>query len=144
VEPLQVESIELDQDEVLSWWRNEEKPPFVFRYAPGTAERRRHIRKYAEGDVGEEASFWFRGPDGTLNLRAQNLQLFMQLGDGVDDATWLHHLRQGDYARWLREDVNDEALAAEAQEIQRQFADDPAESRKQLRRAIERRYTVSA
>jgi len=144
VGPPQVESIELDQDEVLGWWRGEEKQPFVFRYVPGTAERRRHIRKYAEGDVGEEASFWFRGPDGTLNLRAQNLQLFMQLGDGVDDATWLHHLRQGDYARWLREDVNDEALAAQAQEIQREFADDPAESRKQLRRAIERRYTVSA
>jgi hypothetical protein len=70
----------------------------VFRYAPSTVERRRHIRKYAEGRPGEDKSFYFRGPERALNLRAHNLLLFPQLDDGVDDATWLHHLRQGDYA----------------------------------------------
>jgi hypothetical protein len=114
----------------------------VFDYAPGTVERRRHIRKYAEGDLGEDKSFWFRGPDGSLTLRAQNLQLFLQLGDGVDDQTWLHHLRQGDYARWFREAIKDEALAAEAEDIQHRHGDDPAESRARLREAVEHRYAA--
>ena len=48
---------------------------------------RRHTRKYAEGELGEDRSFYFRGPDGGLNLRAQNLRLFLQIAEGVDDTT---------------------------------------------------------
>ena len=62
--------------------------PFVSAAIPPRAERRRHLRKYAEGDLGADQSFYFRGPDGQANLRAQNLQLFLQLADGVDDETW--------------------------------------------------------
>ena len=51
-------------------------------------------RKYAEGELPPDRSFYFRGPDGKLNLRAQNLALFLQIADGVDDETWLHHLGQ--------------------------------------------------
>ena len=53
-----------------------------------------------------------------MNLRAQNLNLFLQLGDGVDDATWLHHLRRGDYSRWFRDVIRDEELAAEASRVE--------------------------
>ena len=52
----------------------------------------RHTRKYAEGELGEDKSFYFRGPDNALNLRAQNLTIFLQMADGVDDQTWRHHL----------------------------------------------------
>jgi hypothetical protein len=140
VEPPQTGPVELEKGQVLGWWRQE--APVVFDYAPGTVERRRHIRKYAEGDLGEDKSFWFRGPDGSLTLRAQNLQLFLQLGDGVDDQTWLHHLRQGDYSRWFREAIKDEVLAAEAEDIQHRHGDDPAESRARLREAVEHRYAA--
>ena len=78
------------------------------------------LRKYAEGDLGEDKSFYFRGPEGKLNLRAQNLLLFIQLAEGVDDDTWLHHLRQGDYARWFRDAIKDDALADEAARIEEQ------------------------
>ena len=61
------------------------------------------MRKYAEGDLGAEKSFTFRGPQGRLNLRAQNLQMFLLIGDGVDAETWFHHLRRGDYSQWSRE-----------------------------------------
>ena len=74
-------------------------------------EHKRHVRKYAEGELGPDRSFYFRGPDDRLNLRAQNLQLFLQVADGVDDDTWLHHLRQRDYSRWIREAMKDEELA---------------------------------
>jgi hypothetical protein len=142
-DPPELGPVQLGKGQVLGWWRNGERP-VVFRYAPGTVERRRHTRKYAEGDLGEDKSFWFRGPDGTLNLRAQNLQMFLQLGDGVDDDTWLHHLRQGDYARWFREAVKDEALADEAEEARRRHGDDPEQSRTRIREAVQHRYTNPA
>ena len=73
----------------------------------------RHIRKYAEGALGEDKSFYFRGPSNALNLRAQNLTIFMQMADGVDDETWLHHLQAHDYSRWVREAIKDDELADE-------------------------------
>jgi hypothetical protein len=86
--------------EVLYWPRERGDDPFWMRVIPSRLDRRRHSRKYAEGDVSPNRSFYFRGPDGRLNLRAQNLILFLQLAEGIDDATWMYHLRRGDYARW--------------------------------------------
>ena len=48
-----------------------------------------------EGELGEDRGFYFRGPDGALSLRVQNLSLFLQIAAGVDDRTWLYHLRAG-------------------------------------------------
>src|SRR5262249_21649395 len=42
-------------------------------------KQKRHVRKYAEGELGEDRSFYFRGPKGALNLRAHNLSTFLQL-----------------------------------------------------------------
>ncbi|HRK96275.1 MAG TPA: HAD family hydrolase, partial [Rhodospirillales bacterium] len=91
-------------------------------------ERRRHIRKYAEGQLGEDKSFYFRGPEDRLKLRAQNLSVFMQLAEGVDDETWLHHLRQGDYSRWFREAIKDQDLAREVAEAEAAFGSDASAS----------------
>src|SRR6202000_639641 len=79
----------------------------------------RHQRKYARGDMGEDKSFYFRGPQGALNLRAQNLALFVQIAGGVDDGTWEHHLKQGDYSRWFRDAIKDDALADDAAAVER-------------------------
>jgi len=70
-----------------------------------------------EGELGEDRSFYFRGPHGRLHLRAQNLVLLLQIGDGVDDETWEYHLRCGDYSRWVRESIKDEDLAADVRTI---------------------------
>jgi HAD superfamily hydrolase (TIGR01484 family) len=130
--------------EVLVWFRKAGAAPFRLRVAPSRLERRRHSRKYAEGELPPERSFYFRGAKGKLNLRAQNLILFMQLAEGVDDGTWLFHLHQGDYSRWFRERIKDEELAAEAARVE-QLADmAPAESRRLIKTAIERRYTLPA
>jgi len=66
----------------------------------------------------------------------------MQLADGVDDETWLHHLRQQDYSRWFREAIKDEDLAAEAAAVETQPGLSPKESRELIKAAIERRYTM--
>jgi len=104
----------------------------------------RHRRKYAEGELGTDKSFYFRGAEGSLNLRAQNLNLFVQIAEGVDDRTWLHHLHSGDYSRWLSDSVRDDDLAAEVAEIESDQALDPRESRARIKDAITRRYTAPA
>ena len=132
----------LGPGEAVVWWSSTSHPPFTIRIAPSKLERRRHQRKYSEGELPEDRSFYFRGPDGKLNLRAQNLMLFMQMADGVDDATWLHHLRQGDYSRWFQDKIKDEGLAEEARQIERQPDLSPAESRRLIKAAIEQEYTA--
>ena len=59
--------------------------------------------KYATGKLPLERAFRFRGPTDALDLVAHNLETFTMLAKGVDDATWLHHLRRGDVSAWLRE-----------------------------------------
>jgi hydroxymethylpyrimidine pyrophosphatase-like HAD family hydrolase len=126
----------------LVWPRASGEPPFVMRIEPGTTARERHVRKYAEGELAPDRSFYFRGPDRSLNLRAQNLILFTQLADGVDDRTWLHHLHRGDYSTWFREQIKDRDLADEAASVERTEGISAGRSRELIREAIERRYTA--
>jgi HAD superfamily hydrolase (TIGR01484 family) len=104
---------------------------------------RRHRRKYAEGDLGPDFSFYFRGPEGKLNLRAQNLVMFAQIGAGLDAETWRFHLKRGDYARWFRDVVKDEELAEEAERLRRRRLS-PEETRDRLLAAVNLRYTASS
>ena len=130
--------------EVLYWTRAGKALPQVIKTHPCRQERRRHRRKYAEGELPPDRSFYFRGPEKKLNLRAQNMMLFLQLADGVDDATWEHHRRAGDYSRWLKEGIKDADLAAAVARIEELAKIDPLESRRQIRMAIERNYTLPA
>jgi HAD superfamily hydrolase (TIGR01484 family) len=127
--------------EVMLWRRSGDTPPLRFRPSPSQTERRRHRRKYAEGELEPDRSFYFRGPQGALNLRAQNLQLFKQLADGVDDTTWLYHLHQGDYSRWFAEAIKDETLADQVRHIETSSPTSADESRAQIKAAIDQRYT---
>jgi HAD superfamily hydrolase (TIGR01484 family) len=129
-------------DQVLIWKAGERSVVRV-KLARGRMARRRHRRKYAHGELGPDKSFYFRGPESRLNLRAHNLMLFNQLADGVDDETWIHHLKQHDYSSWFRDAIKDDELAEEASAIERRELP-PDESRQEIRRAIERRYTLDA
>jgi hydroxymethylpyrimidine pyrophosphatase-like HAD family hydrolase len=135
----------LEKGEVLAWPRRPARTaPIRLRPEPGHTERRRHSRKYAEGGLPPDRSFYFRGPQEKLNLRARNLILFLELAEGVDDETWLHHLRQGDYSRWFREAIKDDDLAEEAEQVERMREVSAADSRKRIREAVARRYTLPA
>jgi hypothetical protein len=138
-----VSALKLASGDALVWNRARGEPPFVMRIEPSRTERRRHTRKYAEGELPPDRSFYFRGPQKKLNLRAHNLIIFLQMGDGVDDETWAHHLQRGEYSNWMRECIKDPELASEVEAIERS-ASEPAESRKLIREAIERRYTLPA
>jgi len=129
--------------QALLWQlRPEARDPAWLRPVARRSEHRRHVRKYATGELGEDKSFYFRGPAGQLKLRAQNLVLFIQLAAGVDDETWTHHLRNRDYSRWFREAIKDEGLAAEAAAVEADASLPPEDSRRLIRAAIERRYTL--
>lgn len=134
----------LESGAALLWSKAAGGEPTLLRVEPSRTERRRHLRKYAEGELAEERSFYFRGPEGKLNLRAHNLMLFMDLADGVDDETWLFHLRRSEISRWLRHGIKDETLANQAAAIERNEQLDAAASRRKMRELIEATYTLPA
>lgn len=129
-------------DYVFAWSR-ETHEQFYVKPVRCRSEHRRHIRKYMEGELPPDRSFYFRGPESKLNLRAQNLGLFMQTADGIDDDTWTFHLGRGDVAQWFDIAIKDRELVEEAAAVQK--ADlSPRESRARIRAAIEKRYTLPA
>jgi hydroxymethylpyrimidine pyrophosphatase-like HAD family hydrolase len=132
-----------EEDVSLAWLVRPGITPIRFRCTAPAADRRRHRRKYSEGELGEDKSFYFRGPDNRLNLRAQNLELFLQLADGVDDETWRYHLRQHDVSHWFRTAIKDEALADEALAVENEPNLLPADSRGRIRAAIQHWYTAA-
>lgn len=142
--PPPIPTTRLEPGEAIAWWRKPPADPFWFRSIPPRSERRRHLLKYAEGKLGMDKSFYFRGPEKRLNLRAHNLILFMQIADGIDDDTWLYHLHRGDYSRWFRESIKDDCLAKETENIEQTNGIPPEKSRSLIREKIERRYTGPA
>jgi hydroxymethylpyrimidine pyrophosphatase-like HAD family hydrolase len=138
------QSLELAGGEAVAWSPRWSGGLVRFNVVPPEADRRRHQRKYAEGELGEDKSFYFRGADGRLRLRARNLSMFVQLAEGVDDETWLHHLRRKHYSEWFRGAIGDEGLAEEVAGIESQARPDAIETRKRIRAAIERRYSLPA
>ena len=132
----------LEQDQVHVWTRGGTLETITV--AKPKERQKRHARKYAEGELGEDRSFYFRGPEATLNLRAQNLSTFLQMAAGVDDRTWLHHLRAGEYSRWFRQAIKDDDLASEAGAIESDNALSARDSRLRIKEMIDRRYTAPA
>ena len=75
----------IETGEALLWERGSGREPARVQVIQPELQRQRHARKYSEGELGEDRSFYFRGPDGALALRVQNLSLFLQIAAGVDD-----------------------------------------------------------
>jgi hydroxymethylpyrimidine pyrophosphatase-like HAD family hydrolase len=57
------------------WRRVDPTRALVIKTIPGETERRRHVRKYAQGELAPEKSFLFTGPNGRQNLRAESYDL---------------------------------------------------------------------
>ncbi|MFI6291457.1 HAD-IIB family hydrolase [Nonomuraea sp. NPDC050790] len=132
-----------DSGQIALWPVGQEAIRLTLR--PGEAERTRHRRKYAEGTMSKDKSFYFTGAQDKLRLRARNLHSFAELADGVDDETWLHHLRAGDYSAWIRASIRDEQLADAVARVEGDDgADDGTLGRERVRKLIEERYTLPA
>ena len=140
VEAPKLVPVELKHGEVLLWSRRSGEAPMVVVTKPGKTEHKRHIRKYAEGDLGG-GSFVFTGPDGRLKLVAQNLVTFLRMAEGVDDETWLHHLRSHHVSEWCRWIVKNRELADVVKGVEDR-AGSAEESREAVAEAIRIRYTL--
>lgn len=127
--------------QAVVWFPRAGKPPFSISILPPRGDRIRHRRKYAEGNM-RYHSFYFRGPDNRHNIKAQNLAIFSQIADGIDEETWLFHLRRGDYSKWFRDAVKDPYLAEQTARVERQHSLRPIETRNLIRGLIEARYTL--
>ena len=132
----------LASGEVWQWNLRDSVAPIRFNAIKSSREHTRHRRKYAEGQLAPEKSFYFRGPEGNLNLRAQNLILFCQIAEGIDDETWLYHLKRNDFARWFRDCIYDEDLASEAELVAKDSNSTATESKAQIAVAIQRNYIL--
>jgi HAD superfamily hydrolase (TIGR01484 family) len=130
---------ELQKSEFLLWQRADGKPPCYVRFSLHRTMRR-HNRKYVEGKLIPDHVFFFRGPEGKLNLPAQNLVSFLQISHGIDDESWLYHLHQSDYSRWFHDCIKDPELARDAAEIEKEEGLSPQESRQRIFKIIESRY----
>jgi hydroxymethylpyrimidine pyrophosphatase-like HAD family hydrolase len=127
--------------QVVVWFASAGQAPFTMQPEPGRAERIRHHRKYAEGDL-RWHSFYFRGPEGRTNLKAHNLAMFSHLAQGIDDETWIFHLRRGDYSRWFRHSIRDAQLAEQAERIEHRHDLSPWQTRQLIDELIHARYTL--
>jgi hypothetical protein len=123
------------------WFRRSSNPPFLMKIIPGSRDRIRHRRKYAEGNM-RHHSFYFRGPHERQNLKAHNLMVFSHLAEGIDEDTWLFHLHRGDYSRWFRDAVKDPYLADQTERVEQRSNLEPWETRDLIRRLIDARYTL--
>jgi hypothetical protein len=128
--------------EALAWFRHEYGAPLKVTINSSPVERHRHLRKYSDGDVGVQRSFYFTGPHGRTKIKCQNLFFFMQVGEGIDDETWLFHLRRGDYSAWFRDVIRDAAMASEAAKLEEDRTLSADDSRRRIKHLIERRYTL--
>jgi HAD superfamily hydrolase (TIGR01484 family) len=135
------ETLHYEPGKVVAWFADATQTPFQLQPQPGQAERIRHHRKYAEGDL-RWYSFYFRGPYQRVNLKAQNLSIFAQIALGIDEETWMFHLRRGDYSRWFRDAIRDPLLADEAARIEARTDLAPGQTREMIRELINARYTL--
>lgn len=135
---------EVRAGEGVVWCPQQGTEAFVVKLCEAKPDRRRHLRKYAEGELGPDRSFYFRGPENRLNLRAHNLQMFNTIAEGVDDDTWLFHLRKGHYSQWFRNAIKDSALAEEIELVEKDPGEDPKKSRSLILEAVEKKYTAAA
>ena len=131
-------SSDVEKNRAIAWWRRK-GVPFWFRGLPPRGEYQRHQHQYFDGDMDPENCLYFRGPKEALNLAAGNLRTFMQLAEGVDEETWVYHLRRGDYARWFRDKIQDQELAVLAERLQREDIA-PKDSRHQVLEMIRKTY----
>ena len=135
------DGLSYQRDHAVVWFPRSGEAPYSMRVLSNRNDRIRHRRKYAEGNM-HYNSFYFRGPAGRQNLKAQNLVIFAQIAEGVDEETWLFHLQRGDYSRWFRDAVKDSYLADQAERIEQRQDLPPAETRDLIRGLIEARYTL--
>jgi HAD superfamily hydrolase (TIGR01484 family) len=143
LQPPEVPDVPSHRGSVSLWMLSQWPHPRTVTMEPAKVQLKRHKRKYAEGELGEDKSFYFRGPEQKLNLRAQNLVIFAQIASGVDESTWTHHLKSSDYSKWIRDSVKDPVVADEVAKIERDSALGASQSRDRILQILHTHYMTA-
>lgn len=125
------------------WHRDKRKIYGIAENVSPKTKLKRHIKKYAEGDLGKEKSFTFIGPEGKLNLKVQNVSLFIRIAEGIDGETWNFHLKKNDYSGWFRKVIKDKDLADEIKKIENDKTLSTERSKQLIIGKIKKIYTES-
>jgi hydroxymethylpyrimidine pyrophosphatase-like HAD family hydrolase len=86
-----------------------------------TAGRRvlhiRHLYKYLDAPLPKHKRFYFRTDKGYLGMEAASLFEFKELIPKLPLASLTYHQTRGDFAKWIREALGDETLAAHLEKL---------------------------
>ncbi len=104
--------------QALAWRRDDVRPIWFSRFAPRSGAQR-HQHSYYEGEMDEDFQFVFRGPENKLSLAIGNLKDFVKAAAGIDDETWMFHLKRHDYSKWFGKIIKDDALTREIDDVER-------------------------
>ena len=121
----------------IAWWITSGDDPFRIIPAGCDLEHRRHHRKYAEGDMGPERSFYFRGPDGATSLQAGSVAAFLELASSVSDESWMFHLERHDFSTWISGSIGAPDLAAEVAVVEGDNRLSPEKSKVSIRKLLD-------
>lgn len=133
---------DLNKGEAIVWDNSNNEPPVVITHSTPKQLTKRHIKKYATGNM-EYNEFYFKGPENKLNLRAYNVIVFMQLAEGVDDDTWMFHLKRNDYSEWFRTALHNQELADLTKDIENKSSE-AKQSKDEILKLVTQRYTAPA
>jgi hydroxymethylpyrimidine pyrophosphatase-like HAD family hydrolase len=132
-----VPEVASDPDCAIAWWITSGDEPFQIIPAGCDLEHRRHHRKYAEGDMGPERSFYFRGPDGTTVLQAGSVAAFLELVARVSDESWRFHLKRHDYSTWISDSIGAPDLAVEVARVEDDRCLSSEDSKRRIRKLLD-------
>jgi hypothetical protein len=66
------------------------------------------------------------------------------MAEGVDDDSWMFHLRNGDYSKWFKSVIKDDELAEKAAAVERETDVCPQKGREQIKAVVESRSSAPA
>ena len=70
--------------------------------------------------------------------------IFLQIAEGIDDETWMYHLKKKDYSNWFRVHIKDNTLADATLEIECDRSLSSNQSRESIANLVRKLYTAPA
>jgi len=81
----------LDKGQALVWDISLNVQPQIITTKKFRQLNQRHIKKYATGFMDYNSFYFTRTQD---EFKSINVLIFVQLAGGIDDETWMYHLKQ--------------------------------------------------
>jgi hypothetical protein len=91
---------------LVAWFVGVDQLPFRCRLNPPVRSAFATIASTLRATCNGTASTFADRTTGTI-LKAQNLEIFAQIAEGISDSTWMFHLRRSDYSLGFRDAIRD-------------------------------------